>query len=95
MWFSVLIEMWLTHDGVLGIVVVHTGGDPESAFAQEYEEFGIGVRVTRSHAGWHEFMVDRDGGCDLHINGRPQAKMALAMCRPRTKLWRGSGVFLE
>ena len=48
----VFVDMWLTHYGVPEIVMVDQGGEFESTFAQECEEFGIDIRVTGSHAGW-------------------------------------------
>ena len=45
------IEMWLTHHNVPEIVMMHQGGEFESTFGHESEEFLIDVHITGSHAG--------------------------------------------
>ena len=72
--------MWLTHHGVPSIVVVNQGGEFESTFAQECEEFGAQIRITGSRAGWQQGFVERHGGLlgeiwinnvyEFHVSGR-------------------------
>ena len=56
------IEMRLTHYGLPGIVVVGQGGEFGTTLSQEYDEFGIDVHTTGSHAGWWQGLVERHGG---------------------------------
>ena len=65
-------------------------GEFQSTCAQEWEEFGIDVRISGGHAGGQQGLVERHGGllediwnevaCAFHIKGRQQAKMALDVC---------------
>ena len=69
-----------TNCGVLEVVVVDQGGEFESTFAQEFEDYGIDARITGSLAGWQQSLVERNGVllCDLwskvasecHMKGR-------------------------
>ena len=56
------VDIWLTHYGVLEIVVVDQGAEFESTFAHECEESGIDIRITGSHAGWQQGFLERRGG---------------------------------
>ena len=54
------VDMWLTNHCVQEIVVVDPGGEFQTTVCQAWAEFGIGVRIIGSHAGWQQGLVEKD-----------------------------------
>ena len=59
--------MRLTHYGVVGIVMVDQEGELESTFVHECEELGIDIRVSGSHGGRQQGLVERHVGLLIEI----------------------------